>query len=280
MQTSQLPDELGGRRRQSGDEAHLLFWAGFGMFGIYLTTVLASAWPLALLQPAWQEQLARSLINGAIFPLVGACLVVIASVLQPASDTLARRLRRVRRLAFWAAIGFVLLIPLLAFTGVRQLRSSAAEGRQRLEQVRRVTEQLQKASTATELREALLQLPGIQPPQLPASFDQPIPALRARLLERLQPRLNAVETRMQRELSMLWQRWLQRVFRDALTAGFLAVSFAAIGRPGPGSPSLLWTLTHRGRRRRVQPRGAPRGGFPRDWLPEQDDSPTDAGRKP
>ena len=37
---------------------------------------------------------------------------------------------------------------------------------------------------------------------------------------------------MQSELSELWQRWLLRILRDALTAGFLAVSFAAIGRPG------------------------------------------------
>ncbi len=250
------------------------------MFGVYLTTALASAWPVALLQPAWQERLGRSLINGAVFPLVGACLVVLASVLQPASDTLARRMRRVRRLACGAAIGFVLLIPLLTVTGVQQLNRSAIEGRQRLEQVRRATVKLQQAGTAAELREALLQIPGIEPPQLPASFNQPVPELRARLLERLEPRLNALETRLQSELSELWQRWLLRLLRDALSAGFLAVSFAAIGRPGSHGPSLLGRLSDRWRRRRLQQGASGRRGFPPEWLPEQESSPTDTGRKP
>jgi hypothetical protein len=117
-------------------------------------------------------------------------------------------------------------------------------------------------------------------PQLPASFNQPVPELRSRLLERREPRLNALETRLQSELSELWQRWLLRIVRDALTAGFLAVSFAAIGRPGSLSRSLLWSLSHRWRRRRLQHGASGRGGFPREWLPEQEFSPTDTGRKP
>lgn len=257
---------------QLGDIASVLYWAGFALFGVYVTNQLLLAWPVALLQPAWQERVARSLVEGAIFPLVGSCLVLLAGLLDPQRKVLARRVRRVRALAMGAAIGFALLIPLQTLAGVRLLRAAASDGQQRLAQVRRATEAMEKSTTAEELRSAILQIPGIEAPQLPATFNRPVPELRARLVERLRPRIKAVENRLEEELAQRWQNWMLKALRDALLAGFFAVGFAAIASSSPRSPSLLWRLTHL-HALHGPPRGAGATGagtIPAEWLPEED----------
>jgi hypothetical protein len=269
MTLIEIRDEAGDQW-ELRDIAAALYWAGFALFGAYITNLLLVAWPLALLQPAWQERLARGLVEGAIYPLVGACLVLLAGLLDPKHDALARRVRRVRALAMGAALGFALLIPLQTLAGVRLLRAAAADGQQRLQQVRRATEAMEKSTTASELRSAILQIPGIEAPQLPATFNRPVPELRARLVERLRPQIKAVENRLEEELAQRWQNWLLKALRDALMAGFFAVGFAAIGRSAPRRPTLLWSLTNRRNVPRA-PRGvSDPGGIPAEWLPEEE----------
>jgi hypothetical protein len=175
-------------------------------------------------------------------------MIRLAQYLNRDSVSLERLLQRIRALAVWASLGFVLLIPLQAAAGMRQLRSGEAQVRQRLQQVSKATDAIEKASTAAELRAAILQVPGIQAPQLPATFPQPIDQVRSRLLERLRPRLKAVETRLQNQMRQAWQQWVKDTARDSLMAGFLAIGFAALGRPSASKPPLLWSVIHMRRR--------------------------------
>lgn len=273
MSLTEMSDEAADRW-EPWNIATALYWAGFALFGAYITNMLLVAWPVALLQPAWQERIGRALVEGAIYPLVGSCLMLVAGLIYPNHEALARRIRRVRALAMGAAIGFALLIPLQTLAGVRLLRAAAAEGQQRLQQVRRATEAMEKSATASELRAAILQIPGIQAPQLPATFNRPVPELRARLVERLRPQIKAVENRLEEELANRWQSWFLKALRDALMAGFFAVGFAAIGRSSPRRPTLLWSLTHRPSLPRT-PRGASNpGSIPPEWLPQDDQPPS------
>jgi len=244
-----LEEEGTRRRRELWDVATLLFWGGFALLGVYISTILALAWPVQLLLPAWQLRLIESLREGAFLPLLGAMAIVLAGLLQPTNEDLLRPVRRVRALAVWAAIGFALLIPLQTYAGVKQLRNAAADANRRLYVLSQATKAIENASTETALRQAILQVPGISAPQLPERFNQTVPQVRARLSSALRPRIKASENAIQEELSKRWQNWLRKAIRDALVAGFFAVGFAGIGQAAPQRPTLLKRLSSLFRRR-------------------------------
>jgi hypothetical protein len=99
-------------REHSIEISLVLQQIGFGLIGLFFAFLLKLLLPLALLQPAWQLQLANALRTTAIFPLLGAVLLLLAQLLRSQSRSLAGQVLWVRRLAFFAALGFLLLIPL------------------------------------------------------------------------------------------------------------------------------------------------------------------------
>jgi hypothetical protein len=233
------PDDR--RARNLREVATVLFWGGFALLGVFISTVLAASWPVQLVQPAWQEKIITSLREGAFLPLLGSGAILVAGLFHPDDPNLQKAVRRVRTLAIWAAIGFALMIPLQTYAGVKQILSSAAEANGKLQLVRRATKEIENARTETDLRRAILQIPGISGQQLPESLGQPVPQLRSRLIAALQPRIKASETNLETQLSNLWQNWMLKAFRDALLAGFYAVGFSAIGQ----SASQRYTLLQR-----------------------------------
>ena len=94
---------------------------GFGLIGLFFAFLLKLLLPVALLQPAWQLQLATALRTTGLFPLLGAVLLLLAQLLRSQSRSLAGQVLWVRRLAFAAAIGFLLLIPLQTNAGLQLL---------------------------------------------------------------------------------------------------------------------------------------------------------------
>lgn len=239
MDPIKLEEDRSHRRREIWEVATLLYWGGFALLGVFIATILTLLWPVQLLQAAWQLRLTEGLRGGAFLPLLGAMVIVLAGLLQPSNEDLLRPVRRVRALAIWASIGFVLLIPLQTYAGVQQLRSAAADANRRLGVLSQATKAIENADSETALREAILQLPGSPARQLPARFNQPVPQVRAQLSAALRPRIKAAETAIQDELSKRWQSWLLKAIRDALVAGFFAVGFAGIGQTAPQRSTLL-----------------------------------------
>lgn len=272
MDPIQLEEEGTRRQRELWEVATLLYWGGFALLGAYLTTVLASAWPVQLLVPAWQLRLIENLREGAFLPLLGAMVIVLAGLLQPSNDDLLLPVRRVRALAVWAAIGFALLIPLQTYAGFKQLRSAGAEANRRVAALGQATKAIENARTETALRQALRQVPGVTL-RLPDPLGEPVPKVRSQLSAALRPRIKAAETAIQDQLSKRWQSWLLKAIRDALVAGFFAVGFAGIGQTAPQSPTLLMRLSslfqRRGRGRPARSRQADNLGIPGGWLPEE-----------
>lgn len=82
------------------------------LLGIFLVSVLVSAWPPKLLDPNWQLGLIQNLINNGSLALIGALLTHLAMAFHPGSDRLRARHIAFRRWALAAALGFLLLIPL------------------------------------------------------------------------------------------------------------------------------------------------------------------------
>ena len=267
-----LEEEGTHRWHEFWEVATLLYWGGFALLGTYIASVLALAWPVQLLRPAWQLRLIDTLREGAFLPLLGAMVIVLAGLLQPSNDDLLLPVRRVRALAVWAAIGFALLIPLQTYAGASQLRNAAADANRRLDVLGQATKAIENASTETALRQAILQVPGISAPQLPERFNQTVPQVRARLSAALRPRIKAAENSIQDELAKRWQSWMLKAIRDALVAGFFAVGFAGIGQTAPQRPTLLMRLSSlfRRRGRRARSGQVDNLGIPGEWLPEED----------
>lgn len=227
--------------QRSGDAASVLQWTGISLLGIFLTLLIFSAWPVALLQPAWLHRVSDNVQNLAINALMGAVLLVLAQLLNPRHVALERRVRLVRRLASWATIGFLLLIPLQAFTGVRLLGERSEQENRELARIEQATKAIETATTEAELRTAIGRFPGGSQ-NLPARLNQPFEELRDRLADQLRPRLKQAEARLAEARAGRWQAWLKKWLRDGVYSLFLALGFAAIGQAGPDRPTLLTGL--------------------------------------
>ncbi len=94
--------------------------AGGVLISLFLTILSASLFPLRLLAPAWQLQVGGALINASPFPLIGLVLLHLAARLDPWDPLLEKRRRLGARLAAAAALGDLLLMPLLATASLRR----------------------------------------------------------------------------------------------------------------------------------------------------------------
>ncbi|MGA1100737.1 MAG: hypothetical protein ACO3VB_03085, partial [Opitutales bacterium] len=73
--------------RRDSDLYQLLSLAGLCLVGVYALSVAWEAWPVQLLRPQWVLRQCGSLRNGASFPLVGVCLLLIGRHLDNNGST-------------------------------------------------------------------------------------------------------------------------------------------------------------------------------------------------
>lgn len=222
--------------------ANFLSVLSLALFGIFTVTAAASALPLQPLQPDWQLRLGTSLIdNGPIaaLALVAAWLAVILSQVPGRHEG---RLAAVRQWAIAAALGYLLLIPLLSSAAWRGLSQVLTAERQ---EQRLVTGQLaslravvRSSPTATTLAR---QWRGLNGPRLSTTdLEQPLPQLRAQLLDDLQQ----IDNRIRRSgggAARQTRVWgvVQNTLRLCLSALFLALGFAAAAKARGRSRTLL-----------------------------------------
>lgn len=145
---------------------------GLALIIVYAVTVTAVAVPVELLQPEWIEKVSGSLRGGASFPLVGAGLMVMAELLDPGSWRLARRVGRIRGLALWAALGFVMLIPLQIAVGINLQYQQKHRGQGVVKEFSELFDDIRAAPDEASLKQAIARLPGA-PPILPERFRDP-----------------------------------------------------------------------------------------------------------
>ena len=228
--------------REARLELSLVFrYIGYGLIGLFFAFLLKLVLPLAILQPSWQLQWANALRTTAIFPLLGAVMLLLAQLLRPTSASLAAQLLWVRRLAVAAAIGFLLLIPLQIHAGLSLLGAGNTSELAALRQVKEVGEEIRRANTEPAMRLALSHLPGA-PAQIQGTFTKPLDQVRSVVLEQLQPQIQAADNRLAELRSLRLQAgWLGWI-TDGLAALALAACFAAIGQLQPGGPILLLSV--------------------------------------
>jgi hypothetical protein len=239
--------------------------AAVALFVNFVLGVVAANFPPRWADPDWYLYLITTIVNGATLPLMGMCLLQVVAFLERGLDSDQRLLERSRYLAFWAALGFALLLPLLGWTSWKVLTTaSAADANQaRLATVAidRVEALSKRADIeAPELRRELEAIPGLR---LSADFfRQPLPRQRRDMIEnaergRSQLIEQGVGRRNQRLLVMV-RNWLRVPFSCVM----YAIGFGAFARRSGTSRPLYEELAELLRRLRLSRLKA--------WLEEQE----------
>lgn len=105
-----------GIGRRIEDLTDPLRWIGIGLLGIYVATVVAAALPVKFMDPIWINRICGSIRGGVSFPLIAIALIMIGAYLQRTGKE-PPMVTDFRRLCSWAALGFLLMIPLRAGLG-------------------------------------------------------------------------------------------------------------------------------------------------------------------
>jgi hypothetical protein len=222
------------------DVTTALHWIGIALLGIYIATVLAAALPLRLQDPAWILRVCGSLRGGVSFPLIAMGFFLLqASLLEPQRQ--GTYLPGPSRLAYLAALGFFLMIPLQTWASFSQLNRFAGQERDQLRRFTRGLDLIRIAITEDQLSDAIASIPGA-PRFTPGTLTVPLPQARQMLIRQIEPQLKLRMNQLRDENSQRWQEAWLLIVKDAIVALFAALGFAAMGRRRPDRRTLLESL--------------------------------------
>ncbi|MFM7361966.1 MAG: hypothetical protein ACKO25_09115 [Cyanobium sp.] len=233
------------------DVVRTLRWVGYGLLGIYAVTVLAAALPIRITDPAWIERVAGSLRGGVSFPLIALALLYLGAYLAK-PKRYGSALPLISPLAFLAALGFFLLIPLQTWAAVQLLNRVAAQERDQLRIFTRGLDRIRLSLTQEQLSDAIASIPGA-PRFTPGTLNVPLPQARQSLINQIEPQLRLRANQLEQANSRRWQESLLRLVKDAFVSLFAALSFAAAGRLQPNRPTLLQSIQPGERHGKIDP---------------------------
>lgn len=226
--------------------AERLAFIGTVLFLVFLTLLLSEILPLRLLDPAWQLGLIQQLLRNAPLPLLGLGLLHLAVVLDPFNPRLVQRRNTAARLALSAALGFLLLVPLLGLALVQgRLLHQAQQDRHAMamRQLDQVGEAVEAARSSTDLKRRLA---AVKAPALPASEAAlPLGVLRSRLRSDLFQARQALDQRLRPPPAEPVALLLRQHLRTLVLALIFALAFAsaAQARGSLRSPLEQWALS-------------------------------------
>ena len=103
-----------------GDKsARLILASSYALFAIFVVVVCFDSFPVRLLDPAWIITASYTFANSVSIPVAGVGLAHVAAALAPLDTTIEQRRRLISRLSALAALGFLLILPLLGFAAWR-----------------------------------------------------------------------------------------------------------------------------------------------------------------
>jgi hypothetical protein len=260
-----LPDPLSDELRWLRRLSLPLRAAALALFVNFVLGVVAANFPPRWAEPGWYLNLSTTLVNGATLPLMGLCLLQVVAFLERGLEIDQGLLERSRYLAFWAALGFALLLPLLGWTSWRVLQTASAgdakQTRLALEAIDRVEALSKRADLqAPDLRRELEAIPGLQ---LSADFfTQPLPRQRRNLSNNAQRgRTQLIEQgvgRRNQRLLVMARNWLRVPFSCLV----YALAYGAFARRSGTTRPVYEELAQLGRQLRLSRLKA--------WLEDQE----------
>ncbi len=218
--------------------AIVLHWGAILLFALFLVGLLGSAWPVRLIDPLWLQAVGDKLLASGAIAMVGAVLLMLARLIDPRSKTIEGRVVLMRRLSFWIAFGFLLLVPLQIYSGISLLRRFKANDTRELNAYIATTRAIESARSYDDILRAMRLLPG-QAPNLPPSIDLPLDTVKARLSNDLNPFIKRYQNSADALGMKRLNDWFVQLARNVLAAVLLFCSFAAIGKRFAAQPTLL-----------------------------------------
>lgn len=231
-----------------------LSWVALVLFVLFGTIVIGAALPPKLLDPSWQLALFSAVVNTAGFPLVGMGLLHLAADLDPTNEALRNQRHLCARLAVPVALGFVMMVPLQAYSlwyqsstvlGGREAQLARAE--QAITSLRQAVE---GATSTTDLQKRLQAIN--RPPLSPAEQAMPLPVLKLQTkaaLERAEAALRQERQRLPRTGVF---PLLQISLRNGIACLALALGFAALAQRRHSQVPLLQEWLHGFKQMRTQ----------------------------
>lgn len=235
---------------------------------MYLAMVVSTAIPVRLLDYLWINRVSATLINGSSMPLLALLVVVLGSILFPEDEILQKRRQLFCRLATPAALGFLLLAPLNAYSGMIQQLNGLDQLRSLAGAERQLTAYRNAVSAAASTQALQADLAKLGAPKLdPGALALPLPDLQARLGQTFaQAGAQIAERRQVLSESTDWKTWLRDILKIVISSLALAFGFAAFAQPSAHAPPLLDTLEARLTEFRRQSIHRQWGGTQTSWL--------------
>ncbi len=224
--------------------ADRLAFMAIALFGIYAITLLAGVLPVRLLDTAWQLRFVAACIDTATIPLLGLGLLHLAAYLDPGNPVLQKRRAGLARLAVLAAFGFLLIVPLQAFAGWKNLAVAQANAARQISAATGTFDLLQDTITsATSLDNLQARLQAIQAPGLGLRFEDsnlPLQGTKRVMLARLKEVRQRVEARLKGPAASAIEAVVRDGLRVMLSSFALAIAFAmGAQRKGSDVPLLV-----------------------------------------
>lgn len=221
--------------------------AGLVLLVLFLTIVAGSLFPIALLDPAWQLRLGGALINSSPMPLTGLALLHLAASLDRRDPLLDWRRNLAARLAVPVALGYLLLLPLLASAALQQ---QAGQSSQQLARISRATSQLEAlraaVQSATSPQDLGQRLAVLQGPQLePADQGLSLPDLRRRVNAVLDQAAGQIARQKAAIPAVTPWRLAPEILRTSVACLALAAGFAGLAARAKSERSFLAVLLWR-----------------------------------
>jgi hypothetical protein len=208
--------------------AEILQWVALALFIVFLAIILAAMLPLEILDSRWQVRVISALLGSSSLPLIGVVLMLLANYLDDEFRPFGDKIRLLRRLAGFAAIGFLLLIPLQITAGSRLLNQQSGNEVAQLKVLQGAADAIRSANTEADLKNALRRLPGA-PNNLNRPLAAPLPQVKSAVISRLDPAVKRLQNQVEEAKKDRLQKALGIWIRDAGMAAGYAIGFSGLG---------------------------------------------------
>ena len=226
--------------------SRLLVRTAHALFTLFAAVVLIDAMPPALLNAGWIVTTAASLVNYVALPLMGLILVHLGAHFS-ATPQLQTIQARTGRLAAIAALGYLLLPPLLAvlvLSNSHNIERANASARLQLnERSAQLRRAVSDARRPADLQAAMVALKG--PRVETAALAQPLGRLKSEVLAGIEAARASYLSQLRGPYDR--QNWpvLKGVLRTAIQCLIASAAFAALSWAPATQNTLLERLTHR-----------------------------------
>ena len=209
--------------------AEILMRLAGALFAIYVICVVVDCSPIRILAPEWHFIAAASLVNFVTIPLVGHALVHLAYYLTP-TPRIEKFLSQIGKAAQLAALGFLLLLPMLAFSSFENA-TQVLEGNARQRQftqrgVAMISKAIQDSSSAQELQARMVALKG--PRIANDALQIPLPVLKQQVQASVKQAAATIESQLRNPLSAEFLPLYKQYLRTVLLAIASAFGFSTL----------------------------------------------------